>query len=244
MQKNLKLLGVIAILGATLAISGIAIQDAMAAQSANKTSFESLEMSVIMAAKDMDYATGEGLLAYASMKASNPQDVLILYDEVCSLYTEVQLKGGKKNNDSYRDKFAVEFDEVQATHTISLWIDGVQWRESITMCDRTYGVETNILSELEELCEVVLNDPDTTVDDELTCDPIFYRSWIATNSAHGWHWVIVNLGSEHDLNDDGIIDFEIHGSATVEDTHNLDTTGVAVGLRSLTVIPVHLDVDA
>ncbi len=245
MQKNLKLLGVIAILGATLAISGIAIQDAMAAKSANKTAFQSMEMSVIMATESgLDQGTGDGLLAYASMKASNPQDVLILYDEVCSLFTEVQLKGGKNNKDSYKDNFAVEIDVVQATHTISLWIDGVQYRESITMCDRTYGVETNILSELEELCEVVLNDPDTTADDELTCDPIFYRSWIETNSAHGWHWVIINLGSEHDLNDDGIIDFKIYGSATVEDTHNLDTTGVAVGLRSLTVIPVHLDVGA
>jgi hypothetical protein len=244
MQKNLTTLGVIAILGATLAISGIAIQDAMAANSANKTSFQSMEMSVIMAAESgLEQGSGNGTLAYASMKASNPQDVLILYDEVCSLYTEVQLKGGKKNNDSYRDNFAEEMDEVQATHAISLWIDDKKYRESITMCDRTYGVETNILSELEELCEVVANDPDTTADDELTCDPIFYRSWIETNAAHGWHWVIVNLGSEHDLNDDGMIDFEIRGSATLVDKQNLDTTGVAVGLRSLTVIPVHLDVD-
>jgi len=243
MQKNLKLLGVIAILGATLAISGIAVQDAMAANSANKTSYQSMEMSVIMAGQSGLDATGNGTLAYASMKASNPQDVLILYDEVCTLYTEVQLKGGKKH-DSDRDNFAELTDVVQATHTISLWIDGMQYREAITMCDRTYGIEANILSELEELCEVVANDPDTTADDELTCDPIFYRSWINTNSAHGWHWVVLNLGSEHDLNDDGIIDFEIRGNATVVDDGNLDTTGVAVGLRSLTVIPVHLDVGA
>jgi hypothetical protein len=240
MQTNLKLLGAIAILGATLAISGIAIQDAMAANSANKTSFQSMEMSVIMAAEDMDYGTGQGLLAYATMKASNPQDVLILYDEVCSLYTEVQLKGGK----NAALDVAVERDEVQATHTISLFIDGVQYRESITMCDRTYGVQTNILSELEELCEVVENDPDTTVDDNLSCDAIFYNSWINTNAAHGWHWVVTNLGSEHDLDGDGFINFEIYGAATTVDDHDLDTTGVAVGLRSLTVIPVQLDVGA
>ena len=240
MQKNLKLLGVIAILGATLAISGIAVQDAMAANSANKTSFQSATMEVIMAAESgMDYGTGEGLLAYASMKASNPQDVLILYDEECSLYTEVQLKGGK----NAELDVATERDEVQATHTISLWIDGEKYREEITMCDRTYGVETNILSELEELCEVVEN-IDTEANDNLTCDPIFYNSWIKTKAAHGWHWVVINLGSEHDINGDGIIDFEIHGSATTVDDHDLDTTAVAVGLRSLTVIPVHLDVDA
>ncbi len=239
MQKNLKLLGVIAILGATLAISGFAIQDAMAANSANKTSFQSETMEVIMASDIMDNGTGAGLLAYASMKASNPQDVLILYDEECSLYTEVQLKGGKKADLDV----AVEMDEVRALHKISLVIDGEEYGESITMCDRTYGVETNMLSELEELCDVVAN-INTTANNGLTCDPIFFNSWIATKAAHGWHWVVVNLGSEHDLNDDGIIDFQILGNATTSDVHDLDTTGVAVGQRSLTVIPVHLDVDA
>ncbi len=239
MQTNLKLLGVIAILGATLAISGFAIQDAMAANSANKTSFQSMKMEVLMADTLMDQGTGEGLLAYASMKASNPQDVLILYDEVCGLYTEVQLKGGK----NAELDVATERDEVQATHSISLYIDGEKWRNSIIMCDRTYGVETNILSELEELCTVVEN-IDTEANDTLTCDPIFFNSWINTNSANGWHWVISNLGSDHDANGDGVIDFEIYGEANVVDDHDLTTTGVAVGDRSLTVIPVHLDVDA
>ena len=244
MQKNLKLLGAIVILGATLAISGIAIQDAMAANSANKTSFQSETMEVIMAAESsMDNGTGAGLLAYASMKASNPQDVLILYDEECSLYTEVQLKGGKKNDDSTQDNFSELSDEVRAIHQIALTIDGDQYGEPITMCDRTYGISTNILSELEELCDVVAN-INTTANKDLTCDPIFLNTWIDTKAAHGWHWVVVNLGSEHDLNDDGIIDFEVIGNATTVDDHNMDTTGVAVGQRSLTVIPVHLDVDA
>ncbi len=240
MQKNLTTLGVIAILGATLAISGIAIQDAMAANSANKSSFQSETMEVIMAAESgMDQGTGEGILAYASMKASNPQDVLILYDEECSLYTEVQLKGGK----NAELDVATERDEVRAVHKIALTIDGEEFGESITMCDRTYGVETNILSELEELCDVVAN-IDTDANDGLTCDPIFFNSWIATKAAHGWHWVVVNLGDDHDLDGDGIIDFEIHGSAEVTDDHDLDTTGVAVGQRSLTIIPIQLDVGA
>jgi hypothetical protein len=241
MQKNLKLLGVIAILGATLAISGFAVQDAMAANSANKSSFQSAEMELIMATSSgMDYGTGQGLLAYSSMKASNPQDVLVLYDEECSLLTEVQLKGGK----NAELDVAIERDEVQATHKIQLTLDGVPYGEQITMCDRTYGVETNILSELEELCEVVANDEDTTADDGLTCDPIFFNSWIETKAAHGWHWVVVNLGDVHDANNDGIIDFAIQGTASVVDDHDLDTTGVAVGLRSLTVIPIQLDVGA
>jgi hypothetical protein len=241
MQKNLTTLGVIAILGASLAISGFAVQDVMAANSANKSSFQSAEMNVIMAQNfGEDLGPGDVPLAFASMKASNPQDVLIIYDEECSLYTEVQLKGGK-NADL---DVATERDEVQATHKVQLTVDGKPYGDEITMCDRTYGVQTNILSELEELCEVVLNDEDTTADDGLTCDPIFYNSWIETKAAHGWHWVVVNLGENHDADNDGVIDFVIEGSVTTVDSHDESTTGVGVGLRSLTVIPIQLDVDA
>lgn len=240
MQKNLKLLGAIAILGATLAISGVALQDAMAANSANKSSFQSATMELIMADANMDSGTGSGLLAHASMKASNPQDVLVLYDEECSLYTEVQLKGGK---DKALD-VATEVDEVRALHKIALEIDGVQYGSEITMCDRTYGVETNILAELEELCEYVANLENVTSTETLTCDPIVYNSWIATKAAHGWHWTVVNVGDLHDVNGDGIVSFEVIGTAETEDDHDMSTTGVAVGQRSLTVIPIHLDVDA
>ena len=241
MQKKLKLLGAIAILGATLAISGIAIQDAMAANSANKTSFQSAEMNVIMATNSgSNVGSGDGILAFASMKASNPQDVLVLYDEECSLYTEVQLKGGK-NTDL---NVATETDQVQATHKVQLTVDGQPYGDEITMCDRTYGVSTNILSELEELCTVVENDPDTTADDSLTCDPIFYNSWISTKAAHGWHWVVINLGENYDLDNNGVIDFAVNGTVSTVDDYDTSTTGVGVGLRSLTVIPIQLDVDA
>ncbi len=241
MQKNLKLLGVMAILGASLAIGGVVFQDAIAANSANKSSFTSAEMNLIMANNlGSDVGSGDGMLAFASMKASNPQDVLVIYDEECSLYTEVQLKGGKNSELNV----ATETDEVQASHKIQLSVDGVPYGDPVTMCDRTYGVSTNILSELEELCEVVENDPDTTADDGLTCDPIFYNSWIETKAAHGWHWVVVNLGSNHDADNDGVIDFVINGTVSTVDDHDTSTTGVGVGLRSLTVIPIQLDVDA
>lgn len=236
MQKNLKLLGAITILAATLAISGIALQDAMAAQSANKSSFQSATMEVILASEDMN-ETGAGLLAYASMKASNPQDVLILYDEECSLMTEVKLKGPKSGGD------AIETNEVQAAHRIILEIDGIPYGSEITLCDRTYGMSTNLLSEVEELCDVVAN-IDTDANDELTCDPLFFDSWINTKQAHGWHWVIVNVGAMEDTNDDGLITFEIIGSVDVEEGKYESETGVAVGQRALSIVPIHLDVGA
>jgi hypothetical protein len=241
MQKNLTTLGVIAILGASLAISGFAIQDVMAANSANKSSFQSETMEVIMAAESgMDEGTGEGVLAYANMKASNPQDVLILYDEECSLYTELNLKGPKSGGSD-----GTETDQVRAAHKIDLTIDGVSVTGNvpITMCDRTYGMSTNLLSEVEEICDVVAN-IDDPANDELVCDAVFLDTWINTKAAHGWHWVLVNLGDYEDTNNDGLLNFEIKGTVEIEDEKDRDTTGVAVGQRSLTVIPIHLDVDA
>ena len=237
MQKNLKLLGAITILAATLAISGIALQDAMAANSANKSSFQSATLAVINGDPEMN-DDGVGTLAYASMKASNPQDVLILYDEECSLFTTLNLKGPKSGGD------VVETDQVRAAHLIDLKIENKTiFSESITMCDRTYGMSTNLLSEVEEICDVVSNINDTATDN-LVCSDLFLDTWINTKAAHGWHWVIVNLGDYEDLNGDGLLNFEVFGSVDVEDDKDRDTTGVLIGQRSLTVIPIHLDVGA
>ena len=238
MQKNLKLLGTIAILGATLALSGFAIQDAMAANSANKSSFQSASMEVISVQDTLD-ETGNGLLASASMKASNPTDVLVLYDEECSLYTELNLKGNKDGGD------AVEMDEVQAYHTVELWVDENKIGSEITLCDRTYGMSTNILTQIEEICDVVSGseiDPDS----ELTCDETFLDSWIKTKSAHGWHWAVVNVGDLPE-DGDGLYTFEVRGqaySSTEDNKVNPEETGVAIGHRTLSVIPIQLDVDA
>jgi len=238
MQKNLKLLGAIAILGASLAISGFAIQDAMAANSANKSSFQSASMEFIFASQSLN-EDGAGVLATATMKASNPQDALILYDEECSLMTEVNLKGPKSGGTD-----GVETNEVQAAHRITLEIEGVQYGSEITLCDRTYGMSTNLLSEVEEICEYVANLEDVTSTEELSCDPLFLDSWINTKSSHGWHWVVPNLGSIEDANGDGLITIEVVGSVEVDEGKYESNTGVAVGQRALSVVPVHLDVDA
>jgi hypothetical protein len=238
MQRKLTTLGVFAILGATLALGGFVLQDVTAANSANKSSFQSATMEVVLADANMN-EDGAGSLAYASMKASNPQDVLILYDEECSLMTEVKLKGPKDGGSD-----GIETDEVQAAHRITLEIDGVPYGSEITMCDRTYGMSTNLLSEVEELCDYVANLENVTSTEELSCDPLFLDSWINTKASHGWHWVIANVGEFEDANNDGLITFEVVGSVDVDDGKYASNTGVAVGQRALSVVPIHLDVDA
>ena len=238
MQTNLKLLGAISILGATLAISGIALQDAMAANSANKTSYQSADMTFITAEGSSLDDTGNDLLAYAEIKASNPTDVLVLYNEECTLYTEVNLKGKNSGTD------AQEIEEVNASHTVELFVNGLSKSTEVTMCDRTYGMSTNILTQIEDICNVVSGsdiDPESTLD----CDETFLDSWIRTKAAHGWNWVVVNVGDIPDPDGDGVALFEVKGKAFFDDTDgdnkNSDELGVAIGQRSLIVIPVQLD---
>jgi len=228
MQKNLKMLSVIAILGATLAISGIAIQDAMAA-SANKSVYSTSAPAVLT------IGDGNGTLAETQIKSSNPQDVLILYNEECSLYTELNLKG--KNSDAN----GVSVDEVHVQHKIALYVDNsLIGGGNVTMCDRTYGIETNVLSIVDEICETVSGLPDV----DLECKETFLNTWINTKSAHGWNWVVVNLG---DFGTDMYHDIRVEGYVIDEDRPDNernpddDNRGVVVGERSLIVIPVQLD---
>ena len=227
MQKNLKMLSVIAIVGATLAISGFAIQDAMAA-SANKSVYSTTAPAVLT------IGDGSGTLAETQIKSSNPQDVLILYNEECSLYTELNLKG--KNSDAD----GVSIDEAHVQHKIALYVDNTLIGGNVTMCDRTYGIETNVLSIVDEICETVSGLPDV----DLECKETFLNTWINTKSAHGWNWVVVDLGDfgtdmYHDIRVEGYV-IDEKGSDNTKNP-DLDNRGVVVGERSLIVIPVQLD---
>ena len=145
MQKNLKLLGVIAILGASLAISGFAFQDVMAANGANKSVYSTNKPTAATEGTDV-------LLANVTMKTAKPTDALVLYNEECSLYTAVELKSHKSKTGAPGE----ELDEVKASHKIYLKVDGtVIDQEPKTMCDRTYGMETNILNQIQDLCVAV-----------------------------------------------------------------------------------------
>ena len=98
-------------------------------------------------------------------------------------------------------------------------------------------------AEKNSICDVVSNIDDPATDG-FTCDEVFFNTWINTKAAHGWHWVVVNLGEYEDKDNDGLLTFEINGAVNVVDDKAETTTGVGVGLRSLTVIPIHLDVGA
>lgn len=236
MQKNLKLLGVIAILGASLAISGIVFQDAIAANSSNKSVYSTEKpVSVLENAQEV--------LATTTMKTSKPTDVLVLYNEECSLYTEVNLKSNKQSTGTSGD----EIDTSHMAHKVQLFVDGNPIGKEITMCDRTYGIQTNILNQIQDLCVAVDDIYDTVDGTSYTCDETFLNSWIKTKSAHNWNWVVLNLGQNPEFNTDGPHTFEVKGTTINEDdTTDVinDAAGTVVGEVSLIVIPTQLDVGA
>jgi hypothetical protein len=237
MQKNLKILGAIAILGASLALSGFAIQDAMAA-SANKSVFSTAEPQTVFSSEltALGLPVNGTVIAETSMKTSKPQDALVLYNEECSLYTEVNLKS-KKGTVNTND----ELDSARAAHLIQLYVDGTPVGDMITMCDRTYGISTNILTQIQDICDTLSVELGTS----LECEETFLDSWIATKSAHGWNWVVLDLGQVYDPNVDEH-KFEVVGYYVSEDVSPNkvnDDEAVVIGQRSLIVIPTHLGND-
>jgi hypothetical protein len=68
------------------------------------------------------------------------------------------------------------------------------------MCGRAYHIDTNILTKIAELCALAEDNFNTTNANDVECDdtdPVF-NSFIASKAAHGWSWVVPNLGSgEH-----------------------------------------------
>ncbi len=232
--KTLLAISFAAILGISLAVASFAPM-AIASNGANKSVYSTDQPIVSFEAE------GEETLASATIKTAKPTDLLILYNEECALYTEVNLKSSKQTT----GVDGVEIDTARAAHNIQLYVDGAAVGEEITMCDRTYGIHTNILNQIQDLC-VAVNDIYDSIDGtSYECDETFLNSWIKTNSAHGWNWIVLNLGQ--DFSTDGSHTIEVKGTYVDEDdTDNVENAdeAVVIGERSLIVVPTHLDVAA
>ena len=213
-----------AILGISLAVASVA-PVAMAANGANKTSFsaESLALNTVGALDN------GATIASVTVKTATPKDLVVMFSEECSLFTEVRLKSGSTGS--------VSESTVQASQSIWLTVDGTVVPigagddGKVTMCDRTYSVSTNILDQIQQLCSAL-----NTVT-PIECEESYFTSYIKTKDAHGWNWVVLNLGAgEHTI--------EVHSEITEETQVGDGTASAAVGKRSLIVLPQNLSNDA
>ncbi len=216
-----------AILGISLAVASFA-PAAIAASGANKTTFSS--QSLVLNTEGL--ADDTAVIASATLKTSTPKDLVVMFSEECSLFTEVRLKSGSSGS--------VSESQVRAAQSIWLEVDDTfvpigagDVDGKVTMCDRTYNISTNILDQIQKLCSAV-----GAIDGVTTCDESVFESFIDTKDAHGWNWVVLNLGpGEHTvkvysefIDEEGVIG---DGNASV-----------AVGKRSLIILPQNLSNDA
>jgi len=215
-----------AILGISLAVASFA-PAAIAANGANKTTFSA--NSLVLNTEGL--ADDGAVIASASLKTSTPKDLVVMFSEECSLFTEVRLKSGSTGS--------VSESQVRAAQSIWLEVDGVVVPigagddGKVTMCDRTYNISTNILDQIQKLCSAV-----GAIDGITTCEESYFNSFIDTKDAHGWNWVVLNLGSgEHTV--------KVYSEfVDEEDVIGEGTASVAVGKRSLIILPQNLSNDA
>jgi len=191
MKKSMTTFGIAALV-AVLAMSTVAIalsQSAIAAP-ANKSAFGGEGVGAI--ASDGAFHT----IVAGTIKTSTPSDLLVTHNQECTIHTGLNLdKNNEDLTSAIREDVRLRVTDADGTNErfinpVPLYPEGEEGA-AVTMCGRAYHIETNILSTIAELCTFVegLDLGDVCTED----DPIF-NSYIRTKSAHGWSWVIPNLG--------------------------------------------------
>ena len=224
--KTLLAISFAAILSISLAVASFAPL-AIASNGANKTSFSADNLVL----NTEGLADDGAVIASVTIKTSTPKDLVVMFSEECSLFTEVRLKSGSSGS--------VSESQVRAAQSIWLKVDdqvvplGAGDDGKVTMCDRTYNISTNILDQIQKLCSAV-----GAIDGITKCDESYFKSFIDTKDAHGWNWVVLNLGSgEHKV--------EVYSEfVDEEDVIGEGTASVTVGKRSLIILPQNLSNDA
>ena len=198
----------IAALVAVLALSTVAIalsQSAVAAP-ANKSAFGGEGVGAIPPNVWTEIISG-------TIKTSTPSDLLVSHNQECTIHTGLNLD--TKNEDltsaireDIRLVVKTEGQDDRYINPVPLYVEGADYA-SVTMCGQAYHIDTNILSTILELCEFAEFVNGTAV---CTGDEPYFNSYIRTKAAHGWNWVIPNLGQgEHTIVIEAILLTELDG---------------------------------
>ena len=190
MKKSMTTFGIAALV-AVLAMSTVAIalsQTAIAAP-ANKTAIGSGSMGAIA---DSD---GWTTIVAGTIKTSTPSDLIVRHNQECAIHTGLNLdQDNEKATSAVREDIRLVVDGVVQPATYGDE-DGI-----VTLCGRAYQIDTNVLSTVYDLCAFVESldlDGDGVPDNTEVCedDEIYFDSYIRTKQAHGWDWVVIDVGS-------------------------------------------------
>ncbi len=192
MTKTITKYGIAALV-AVLAMSTVAIalsQSAIAAP-ANKSAFGEAGVGAI--ASDGKFHT----IVTGIIKTSTPSDLLVTHNQECTIHTGLNLdKNNQDLTSAIREDVRLRISDLDGSNErfinpVPLQPE-VEADANVTMCGQAYHINTNILSTIFELCEFtkMLNNGTEVCREG---DPIF-ESYIRTKAAHGWSWVVPNLG--------------------------------------------------
>ena len=239
MTKPITTYGIVALV-AVLAISTVAIafsQTAVAAP-ANKTVIGSGTMGAQIASDNWQ------TIISGTIKTSTPSDLFVSHDQECTIHTGLNLdQDNEQATSAIRQDIMLVVDGKTVPATFGDK-DGI-----VTLCGRAYHVDTNVLSTVWELCnwaESLDLDGDGVLDNEDLCegDEIYFDSFIRTKQAHGWHWIVLDVGSgEHTIEVKSKLVNELDavgtgekkkGKATDSNNDTVDTV-LEIGKRNLIV---------
>ena len=186
-------------IAATVAILTVALVatnfSMVSADPANKTSFGSSQVGVLAA--NTDWYT----ISASTIKTSSPSDLVVQHNQECTIHTGLNLDQDiEKATSAVREDIRLKVTRADGTVEFVSAVPGTDDDGIITMCGRAYHIDTNVLSTVYDLCEFAESldlDGDGVADNAEVCegDEVYFDSFIRTKSAHGWDWVVLDMGS-------------------------------------------------
>jgi len=188
--RTFGLAAIVAIL--TVSMVAMALSQSAVAAPANKTMIGDAELIAIpYQGEDED---GWTTIVSGEIKTSTPSDLIVSHNQECAIHTGLNLdERTEEATSAIREEIRLRVDGtvVPATYGDTEEKNGDQYG-LITMCGRAYHIDTNVLSTLFDLCQVVAGIEGVAFE----CpDEIFFDSFIRTKQAHSWDWVVLNVGS-------------------------------------------------
>ena len=159
---------------AILTVALIATNFSMvSADPANKTTFGSSQVGVLAANTDWYTITA------TTIKTSSPSDLIVQHNQECTIHTGLNLDQDiEKATSAVREDIRLKVTRADGTTEYVSAVPGTDDDGIITMCGRAYDLDGE--PDNAEVCEG---------------DEVYFDSFIRTKAAHGWDWIVLDLGS-------------------------------------------------
>ena len=190
--RTIGLIASVAILTVALVATNFAM---VSADPANKTSFGSSQIGALAA------NSGWYTIAATEIKTSSPSDLIVRHNQECTIHTGLNLdQDSEIATSAIREDIRLKITTADGEVRYESAVPGTNDDGIITMCGRAYHIDTNVLSTVYDLCAFVESldlDLDGEPDNAEVCegDEVYFDSYIRTKSAHGWDWVVLDLGA-------------------------------------------------